>query len=137
MSDPVDLLGMYLHLARDSARRQRLLFRDKMLLIAGMIAVRMELPSVSAYCRGQILRNNPGHMVRRWPHLEQALEESDFQHLLKQVQRRFPQEKAERLMQQRGIEMGRERETYYTDEEYAASILGTTVEQMRQEQASQ
>ena len=125
------MLGMYLHLAMDSSRRQRLLHRDKMLLLSGMIAAKMQLSSVASYCRRLILQNNPGHMVRRWPDLETAIAEPDFQHLLKQVQRRFPLEKAERLMQQLGIEMGNERDTYYSDEEYAASVLGVSVDQMR------
>lgn len=131
MSRPVDLLGMYLHLARASERRGRLHVRDRLLLLAAVIAARMELATVAAYCRQQILRHNPRHMVRRWNVMDDAIDDADFQHLLKQVQRQYPQEKAERMLQLLGIEMAQERDAYYSDEEYAAALLGTTPDALR------
>jgi hypothetical protein len=126
MSRPVDLLGLYLHLAHASEQRRRPLVRDKLLLIAGVIAARMELSHVAALCRQRILEHNPGHMVRRWPTFAAALDEEDFLHLLRQAQRRYPLEKAERMLVALGIDMAQEREAYYTDNEYAAALLGTT-----------
>lgn len=126
MSRPIDLLGLYLHLARASEQRLRPLVRDKLLLLAGMIAARMELFHVAALCRQRILEHNPGHMVRRWPTFGAALEDEDFLHLLKQAQRRYPLEKAERMLVTLGIDMAHEREAYYSDNEYAAALLGTT-----------
>jgi hypothetical protein len=126
MSRPVDLLGLYLHLARASEQRRRPLVRDKLLLLAGVIAARMELPHIAALCRQRILEHNPGHMVRRWPTLGDALEDDDFLHLLRQAQRRYPLEKAERMLVTLGIDMAREREAYYSDNEYAAALLGVT-----------
>jgi hypothetical protein len=58
--------------------------------------------------------------------MEEALEDPDFLSILKSIQRRYPQEKAERLLASLGIERGRERDAYYDDEEYAAALLGTT-----------
>lgn len=124
------LLGLYLHLARASRSRNQPLVRDKFLVLAGVIAARMNLDDVAAYCRAEVLRHNPGHMVRRWPTLAAAIEDSDFLHFLKQLQRRFPQEKAERMLAELGIEMARERETYFDDAEYAASLLGISPEQL-------
>jgi hypothetical protein len=126
MSRPVDLLGLYLHLARASEQRRRPLVRDKLLLLAGVIAARMELPHIAAYCRKRILEHNRGHMVRRWPTLDDALQDEDFLALLRQAQRRYPLEKAERMLATLGIDMAQERETYYSDNEYAAALLGTT-----------
>ena len=118
------LLGLYLHLARASLRRNQPLLRDKFLVLSGVIAARMHLPAVADYCRAEVLRHNPGHMVRRWSTLAEAIEDSDFLHFLKQLQRRFPQEKAERMLAEFGIEMARERDAYFNDVEYAASLLG-------------
>ena len=50
------------------------LMRSRMLVLAGSLAAELELPSVAAYCRDQILRQNPRHLVRRWPTLGVALE---------------------------------------------------------------
>ena len=130
MSDPVDKLGLYLHLARASQQRRRPHVRDRLLVIAGVIAGRMELTHISAYCRHKILEHNPNHLVRRWPTLEDAMEDEDFLHFLKQVQRRYPQEKAERMLSSLDIHMEREREAYYTDEEYAAALMGSTPDEL-------
>jgi hypothetical protein len=113
-------------LARASEQRRRPLVRDKMLLLAGVIAARMDLPHIAAYCRKRILEHNRGHMIRRWPTLADALGDDDFLALLRQAQRRYPLEKAERMLANLGIDMAHERETYYTDNEYAAALLGTT-----------
>jgi hypothetical protein len=126
MSEPIDILGLYLHLAEASQRRQRPHVRDRMLLISAMIAARMQLPRISAYCRREILIHNPRHLIRRWERVEDAIDHPDFLHLLRSVQRRYPQEKAERLLANLGIERGRERDAYYNDEEYAAALLGST-----------
>jgi hypothetical protein len=124
------LLGLYLHLARASRRRNQPLVRDKFLVLAGVIAARMQLDAVADHCRSEILHHNPGHMVRRWPTLAEAIEDSDFLHFLKQLQRRFPQEKAERMLAELGIEMAHERDTYFDDVEYAASLLGISHQQL-------
>jgi hypothetical protein len=132
MSDPIEILGLYLHLATASERRQRPHVRDRMLVIAAMIAAKMDLTRISAYCRRKILLHNPQHLIGRWPRVEEALEDSDFQHLLRSIQRRYPQEKAERLLATLGIERGRERDAYYSDEEYAAALLGSTPEELQE-----
>jgi hypothetical protein len=131
MSQPVELLGLYLHLAQASRKRNRPHVRDRLLVLAGVIAARMNLPEVSAYCRMQVLAHNPGHLIGRWPDLTAALGDSDFLHLLRQLQRRYPQEKAEQLLANLGVQRARERETYFTDEEYAAAILGHSPESLR------
>ena len=130
MSSPVAILSTYLHLARASAQRQRPHVRDRLLVIAGTIAVRMALPRVAAYCRHVILQHNRQHLLGRWPDMETALEDENFLALLRQLQRRYPQEKAEQMLATLGIVVDRERDAYFTDEEYAASLLGTTTTKM-------
>jgi hypothetical protein len=130
MSTPISILALYLHLASASERRRRPHVRDRLLVIAASIAARCELPRIAAYCRSKILEHNPQHLIRRWATVEEAMSDSDFLHLLRSVQRRYPLERAERLLDTLGIELGREREAYYTDEEYAASLLGVSLEEL-------
>lgn len=125
MSSPAHLLGLYLHLAEASQRRGQPQVCDRFLVIAGTIAARMELPAVDAHCRRIVLAHNPNHLVRRWPTLALALDDSDFLHFLKQLQRRYPQEKAEQLLQNLGLDMAREREAFASDGEYADHLLAT------------
>ena len=94
MSKPIDVLGVYLHLAWASQQRQRLHVRDRLLVIAAVNATRIGLNRIAAYCRLQVLEHNPQHLIRRWPTITEALEQSDFLHFLKQLQRRYPLERA-------------------------------------------
>ena len=123
---PVHQLGVYLHLAQASKRGRRLLMRDRMLVLGGSLAAELGLHSLAAYCRDEILRHNPKHLIRRWATVALALDDDDFLVFLKQVRRRYPSERVERMLDSMGLDMARERETYYTDAEYAAAILGTT-----------
>lgn len=129
---PIKLLGVYLHLARASQQRVRPHVRDRLLVIAATIAAQLQLPRVAAYCRQTVIAHNPQHMIGNYETVAEALEDSDFLHLLKQLQRRFPQEEAERMLMSLGLDQGREWEAYYTAEEYAASLLGETPESLAQ-----
>jgi hypothetical protein len=90
----------------------------------------MDLFRISGYCRRKILQHNPRHAIGRWENFDEALEDPDFLSILRTIQRRYPQEKAERLLASLGIERGLEREAYFDDEEYAAALLGTTLEEL-------
>jgi len=92
----------------------------------------MHLFRISRYCRHKILQHNPRHAIGRWENVGAALDDPDFLSLLRSIQRRYPQEKAERLLASLGIERGRERDAYFDDEEYAAALLGTTPEELEQ-----
>ncbi|MHB8970981.1 MAG: hypothetical protein ACYC3X_11200 [Pirellulaceae bacterium] len=126
MSDPGQLLSTYLHLAAASQRRRRPHVRDRFLLLAGVVAIEMQLDPVAAYCRKLVLQHNPQHLVRRWSSLRQAVDDEEFLCFLKQLRRRYPQEKAEQLLQSLDIDVESERRAYYSDYEYAAALLGTT-----------
>jgi hypothetical protein len=123
---PVKMLGMYLHLPRASVQRVRPHVRDRLLVIAATLAAQLSIPRVAACCRQMILDHNPQHLIGHFATVEEALAESDFLHLLKQLQRRFPPEEAERMLAKLGIDQGREWDAYYTPEEYAASLVGET-----------
>ncbi len=128
MAQADQLLGMYLHLARASKVRRQPMVRTRLLLMAAVQAEEMGLEEISALCRHKILSQNPRHLVRRWPTIGEALGHDAFQTHLKQLRRRYSREKIEHMMHSLGIEMGRERAAYFTDQEYAAALLDTKVE---------
>lgn len=123
-------MGLYLHLARASELRQRPLIRDKFLVLAAALAADLDLEPIAAICRERVLAHNPGHMLGRFPTVQDALEHVDFQSLLEQLRRRFPLERGEHMLASLGIDAARDRAAYYTDYEYASSLLGTTPEKI-------
>jgi hypothetical protein len=124
MSEPIEGLAVYLHLARASELRRRPHVRDRFLILAAAIAAEQGLARIAAYCRQCVLQHNPSHLIGRWPAVPSALRDPDFLHFLRHLERRYPREKAERMLDRLGINLGRERDVYYTDEEYAAALLG-------------
>ena len=126
MPSNIHLLGLYLHLAQASKKRQRPFVRDRLLLLAGVTAVTAGLSTIAACCRDEILQNNPQHMIRRWVSMEDALADLNFRQLVQQNLRRYPLEKAEQMLSSLGIDMSHESESYYSEYEYAAALLGTT-----------
>jgi hypothetical protein len=104
--------------------------RDKLLVLAGVQAEEMGLEPISALCRHRILAHNARHLVRRWPTLTDALEDERFQSYLKQLKRRYSHEKIEHMLDSLGIELGRERDAYFSDLEYAAALLDTQPEKI-------
>jgi hypothetical protein len=125
MAEANRVLGTYLHLARASDLRMKPMVRDKLLVLAGVQAESMGLAEISALCRHKVLAHNARHLVRRWPTLEEALADERFLSYLKQLKRRYSEEKVEHMLETLGIELGRERELYANDLEYAAALLGT------------
>ena len=126
MPSNIHLLGLYLQLAQASKKRQRPFVRDRLLLLAGVTAVTAGLSTIAACCRDEILQNNPQHMIRRWVSMEDALADVNFRQLVQQNLRRYPLEKAEQMLTSLGIDMSHESESYYSEYEYAAALLGTT-----------
>jgi hypothetical protein len=124
MTPPVELLGAYLHLAHGAKLRRQPLVRDRVLLLAAVIAAQIGLKPIAAACREQILAHNPRHIIARWPTVTKALGEEDFQTLVKQLSTRYGPENVERLIAQLGIERGHERAVYASDGEFAAALLG-------------
>lgn len=123
MTDMGHTLAVYLRLANASQARGRPQACDQFLVLAGVAAVELEYDLISAGCRALLLVHNRQHMVRRWPTLEAALASDDFECLLKQIRRRYPQEKAEQLLQSLALDVLGEREDYLTDLEHAQAQL--------------
>ncbi len=128
MAKTDSMLGMYLHLARASQIRRQWTVRDKLLTLAGVQAEEMELAPIAQLCRHKILTHNARHLIRNWPTIGAALDDDRFQSHLKQLKRRYSREKIEHMLQSLGIELARERESYFNDLEYAAALLDTTPE---------
>lgn len=125
-----EVLGLYLHLARASEQRQRWLVRDKMLVLAAATAAEMGLATVAAFCREKVLQHNTGHLVGHFTTIEAALEDEDFQVYLNRLRRRYSRERAEHILGTLGISQANERNSYYTDYEYAAALMGKTPEEL-------
>lgn len=132
MTDEIDRLAVYLHLARASEMRQRLHVRDRLLVLSSALAARAGLPRIAEYCRQRVLRHNPKHLIQRWNRVEDAVRDPEFVHFLRHLEQRYPPENAEGMLSSLGVDRARERETYYNDEEYAAALLGTSQEQLTQ-----
>ena len=134
MAMPVETLGLYLHLARAAELRRQPLVRDRLLLLAGVIAVQLPgLAPIAGCCRAKILAHNPGHMLARWPTIAAAREEEEFASLVTQLARRYDPEHAEQMIQQLGIERGAERSAYFSDGEFAAALLGERWEDLERQ----
>jgi hypothetical protein len=124
MTPPIDLLATYLHLAQAAKLRRQPLVRDRVLLLAAVIAAQIDLAPIAAACREIILAHNRQHMISRWPTIAAALVEEDFQTLVNQLSTRYGPERVERLVEQLGIERGQERAAYASQGEFAAALLG-------------
>jgi hypothetical protein len=136
MAETGELLGIYLHLARASEARRRPLVRDKLLVLAGVVAAERGLAPLAAYCRLRVLSSNRGHLVGHHPTLADALEDERFQRYLARLRTHYSQERAEYMLSSLGIDMARERAAYFDDYEYAAALLGTTREALESQLAA-
>jgi hypothetical protein len=125
-----DELALYLHLARASERRRRPLVRDKLLVLAGKTAVEMHLGAVAEHCRAKILAHNPGHILRNFSTMAEALADDGFRVFYKRLAQAYPRERAEHMLRSLGIQLAGERHVYADDLEYAAALLGTTIERL-------
>ncbi|MBL9124540.1 MAG: hypothetical protein JNG90_12975 [Planctomycetaceae bacterium] len=130
MPETCDELALYLHLARASEVRRRPLVRDKLLVLAGKTALEMRLDPVAEHCRAKILAHNPGHILRNYPTLAEALADDSFRAFYKRLAQAYPRERAEHMLRSLGILLAEERHLYADDLEYAAALLGTTPEQL-------
>ena len=104
-----------------------------MLLLAGATAANLQLSKLARYCRQEILHHNPRHLVGKWPTIEEALLDDEFLTFLNSVRRKYPVERAEKLLDHLGIDIANERDTYYSDAEYAAAILSIDEADVRED----
>ena len=123
MAEPAQSLAVYLHLARASDLRRQPLVTDKLLVLAGTVALELAFVDIADQCHAAVLQRNPQHLIRHWPSLTEAIAASRFQAFLKQLRRQYSHEKAEHMLGSLGIEMARERDLYANDHEYASALL--------------
>lgn len=98
MPAPKVLLDLYLHLARASEEQNRVLQRDKFLVLAAGIALQAGYPSIAEDCRRRVLEQNPNHLLRNYATMREALASDDIRHYSHQLSRIYPFEKAEYLL---------------------------------------
>lgn len=127
MTEPVDLIAMYVHLARVSGIRGRPYVQDRLLLCAAIIASLAELPKTAAHCRKRILRHNPQHWLGRFPTVTDAIADDDSLGLIRQAQRRYPPERAEQLYATLGLNLEDERCRHVSSGAFLAAALGTSL----------
>src|SRR5262245_6126565 len=97
MTAPIDLLASYLRLAQAAKQRKQPLVRDRVLLLAAVIAAQIDLAPIAGACREQILAGNRRHLVGRWPTVAQAMRQEEFQTLVNQLSTRYGPERVERM----------------------------------------
>lgn len=128
----IGTLTAYLRLAFLLWKRHKLPDRDRMLLLSAAGACLLGLHRIAGYCRWLILKNNPGHMVGNWETVHLGLHHEELHALLKQVERRFTLERIESELLELGFVDSNERSTYFSDEEFMASILGVGQKWLRE-----
>jgi hypothetical protein len=94
----------YVRLAEVSQRKQQLIGRDKLLVLAAAAACRAGWIDVGERCRELVLEHNPAHLIGTFPTVADALRSSDFTPLLNQLERMCGYERAEFLVSELGLE---------------------------------
>jgi hypothetical protein len=117
-------LVLYLRLAQAYEKHLQMPDRDRALVLAGGCAGLLKMPAIAGFCRELILRNNQGHMVRRWPTFEEALKDEDFHVFLKQLARRLSVERAEAALRELRYDCDVRRSDYPSEHEYVAAVMG-------------
>ncbi len=124
MLDPFQEMILYLRLAQAFKSRLQMSDRDRALVLAGTCAHVMQMPAVAEFCRQLVLKNNQGHMLRKYDSFAHAVEDPDFGVFLKQVRRKLSPEAGEAQLIELGYECDVLRSDYSTDEEYTAAVMG-------------
>jgi hypothetical protein len=94
----------YVRLADVSQRKQQLIGRDKLLVLATAAACRAGWVDVGERCRELVLEHNPAHLLGNYPTAADAVRSGDFAPLLTQLERMCGYERAEFLVSELGLE---------------------------------
>jgi hypothetical protein len=97
MIDHESAMLAYARLAEVSQRKNQLLGRDKLLVLAAAAACRAGWLEVAARCRELVLEHNAAHLLGNFATVPDALRSSEFDPLLKQLERLCGYERAEFL----------------------------------------
>jgi hypothetical protein len=94
----------YVRLADVSQRKQQLIGRDKLLVLAAAAACRAGWIDVGQRCRELVLDHNPAHLIGSYPTAADAVRSSEFTPLLNRLERMCGYERAEFLVSELGLE---------------------------------
>lgn len=124
MLDPFQELILYLRIAQAFKNRLQMSDRDRALVMAGTCASVLRMNSIAGFCRGLILQNNQGHMLRKYDSFAEALDDSDFGVFVKQVRKKLPPETAETSLHEMEYRCEVLPSDYETKLEFAAAVMG-------------
>lgn len=102
MSESFEHLATFVALAMAYERRLQMMDRDRVLVIAAVIASERQLESFAGFLRHKVLEHNQGHMLKHYETVFDAVCDPDFLVFLKQIRRRFPIEKVESQLDEFG-----------------------------------
>lgn len=93
----------YLKLAELSGRKQQLIGRDKLLVLAGAAACRAGGLPIADACQELIVRQHPRHQLAKFASFADALRSDDFPLLVKRLEKLCSTEQAEFLAREWGL----------------------------------
>lgn len=91
-------VARYLRLADIAQLKGQLNGRNRFLLLAALDACHAGLLSVATLCRDRVLRDEPRHLIRRFPTIPDAIRSEDFQPFARRLARFCSREQAEHLL---------------------------------------
>jgi hypothetical protein len=127
MSFVFDEMVGYLKLAQAYRSRSMLPDRDRALIVAAVLACHLQMYPLAELCRRMILQNNPGHMLRKFHCVADAIRDADFDTFFKQVRRKIPRENITGLLEQMEYRCEVRKSDFTSESEYAAAVLGLDV----------
>ncbi len=113
----------YLKLAELSQRKQNVLGRDKLLVLAGAAACAAGCLSVAERCRAILLQHQPRHQLVRYASFADAMRSEEFVPLMKRLKKLCSFEQAEFLARQWNLIDDAEAELSPSEIEAAAFAL--------------
>jgi hypothetical protein len=126
--DPFKELILYLRVSQAFWQRLQMPDRDRALVMAGACASVLQMTPIADFCRQLVLKNNQGHMLRKYETFADALEDPDFGVFLKQVRRKLMPEYAEAQLMALNYQCDVRASDYKSNFEYAAAVMGVDAE---------
>ena len=96
--------------------------------MAGACASVLQMTPIADFCRQLVLKNNQGHMLRKYETFADALDDPDFGVFLKQVRRKLMPEYAEAQLMVLNYRCDVRATDYDSNFEYAAAVMGVDAE---------
>ena len=124
MPDYQDHLLIYLRLARLRKNQLKISDHDRLMVLSAEAACELGKRPLAEYCRSQVIKNNPGHMIGRYDTVNEALADADFQYFLSQIRRRNTIEYAETALEKSQIDVRQELAGAESLEVYLQQLLG-------------